>query len=455
MSLRLCSIKHASRMAPVDRDELASAADAYVERGMERQAAEEQAIIDKLDELKAVKARIEKEALAEFERKMPDRFNKVKSESAVSKMENTTKGISASDAEKLTADLKRLSKTNEFETDGSRYPAFAKRIEKAVAGDADAVKWANEWLADIKNKHESEQFESKAKAKADSEKTQEKYSAESEEKSKRLEAFARGEIPDGTQTKYAEWVKSLSDSSRHELFSPDVNDGARNVEYMAWVTGAAKAKYVRPESEVQYQSELQNRLRNGDVNISEFKEAFASLTSERERITTELSSLTKDKLIGLISGYSAVRAKTEKKDYAVRAAHESLITQYYYAASNSSMFSYSHGGSDSIQGKIDSVKPFVDDATQENLYAYAKEYADAIKEREENKKRKSDGIQDPKTLEDFRNLHRSILSENENMTQADARMQMTAEQRAEYDRLSALDSRTKRLDDKTERKTNV
>lgn len=78
MSLRLCSIKHANRMAPVDRDELASAADAYVERGMDRQAAEEQAILDKLDELNEVKARIEKEALAEFERKMPARFNKIK-----------------------------------------------------------------------------------------------------------------------------------------------------------------------------------------------------------------------------------------------------------------------------------------------------------------------------------------------------------------------------------------
>ena len=367
----------------------------------------------------------------------------------------TEGGISVEDAAKLTADLKRLSRTPEFETDGSRYPAFAKRIEKAIAGDADAVKWANEWLADIDKKQESAQLESKSQAKADSEKAQEKDSADADKKSKKLESFARGEIPEGVQPKYAEWVKSLSDSRRRELFSSDVNDGVRNVEYMAWVSGADKNKYKRPESEVQYQSELQSRLRNGDVSITEFKAAFSALTNDRERMTAELSSLTKDKLIDLISGYSAVRAKSEKKDYAVRAAYESLITQYYYAASNSGMFSYSHGSKDYIQGKIEAVKPFVDDATQENLDAYAKEYADAIKEREENKKRKTEGMQDPKTLEDFRNLHRSILNENENMTQADARMQMSAEQRAEYDRLSAIETRVKRIGDKAERKTAV
>ena len=73
MGLKTCLFKHSARMANVDRDELTSAANDYVERGMERQAAEEQAILDKLDELAALRKRVISEVVAEFERKMPER----------------------------------------------------------------------------------------------------------------------------------------------------------------------------------------------------------------------------------------------------------------------------------------------------------------------------------------------------------------------------------------------
>lgn len=286
-------------------------------------------------------------------------------------------------------------------------------------------------------------------------------------KSVQIDQDALGELWSGgtsVDTRQPKAIEAASKKQRAErIGSATISDEIRALNPSAGVSvsdggispAVAKSAYKRPESEVQYQSELQTRLRAGEVSIAEFKSAFASLTSDRARTTAELSALTKDKLIDLISGYSAIKAKSEKKDYAVRAAYEDLITQYYYAATNSSMFSYSHGGSDYIQGKIDSVKPVVDAATQENLDAYAKEYADAIQEREENKKRKTEGMQDPKTLEDFRNLHRAILSENENMSQADARMQMSVEQRAEYDRLSAIETRVKRIGDKVERKTAV
>lgn len=62
---------------------------------------------------------------------------------------NLDNSLSKSDGDLLTKELKRLVESGDFETDGSRAAAYAKRIQKARDGDASALAWAKDWLSKL------------------------------------------------------------------------------------------------------------------------------------------------------------------------------------------------------------------------------------------------------------------------------------------------------------------
>lgn len=162
---------------------------------------------------------------------------------------NLDNSLSKSDGDLLTKELKRLVESGDFETDGSRAAAYAKRIQKARDGDASALAWAKDWLSKLDGATNLDN-ELTGQQPTNTSNVKEENSSQNlpGENPERLAAFARGEIPPNTTEKYAEWVKSLPAGERAEMFSSRVTPTSRNAQYMAWA-GLRKPSEKAPERE--------------------------------------------------------------------------------------------------------------------------------------------------------------------------------------------------------------
>jgi hypothetical protein len=557
-------------MTPVDRDDIRDATNAYIERGLSDTEAAAQAIVDHIDELKALRTKIQKQIASEFEKEMPDRYKKISDEitsevatapehkarqALLDEIAGDSDSSTDTDYEEdgngndLFADLPPFKATHKLKSDGTllmkvssgyvdefgdrygdvqaesigdeikkasktkeaaskksekiddvgdspsepqendsgdeayirrnneriaqisideydklksaiqspngligeelsplRKTAYMKRLNSALNDkNQDNIQWAKGLIASLNETKSEPKIDS-----TDTKKTERTNKSSDDE----IKAIRNGNIPNGLQPKYVAWIESLSDDRRKELFSDDYSHKLRNSEYMAWA--AKDSNQQEAVSQIEYQQNIRARSNSGDIKIDEFKSAFESLIKNREQITAEISKFSKDKLISMLDPISASRAKTEKKEYAIESLYQNMVTQYFYIAANSNMMSISYSNkADHTLDYIDTTRPHVEAATQEDLDKVAKDFADSKRELEESKKRKMEGLKDPKTLDDFRNLHRAILEENPGISVAEARMKMTTAQRVEYDRLNATETRSKRFGKKEERKTAV
>lgn len=187
--------------------------------------------------------------------------------------------------------------------------------------------------------------------------------------------------------------------------------------------------------------DLIERLNDGKLGIEEFKAAFARLRASKDALTAEFQKMTKPQIME--AARLASHWKNDAKDRLVRVAVDNLPDDFDLRETRS----YVMGQRDSTLMKA------VDETTQETLDAYSARRKAAIAERNAYVQKKMAGAKDPKAIEDFDNSLR--LKKAEGMTFAEARMSLTPEQRAEYDRLKGIKSRDERKSRADQQKAEV
>lgn len=220
---------------------------------------------------------------------------------------------------------------------------------------------------------------------------------------------------------------------------------------------AVKGKIdAKPKSILDRHGDVIVSAQNGDVDIDQFKAAFTELLENEVEVKAELNALKKDEILSRLSGMFAYRLKNEKKQVIVDAAYDAMLRNFALGRSYGPS-SYVLSGPDSTkkyeQAKIDALKEVVANTTMDDINAYSEKFKEDRKEVVERIKARAESVENPKTLEDFRSYFNYHSEEGKSVE--DARMMLTPEQRAEFDRLMSEHLQSKRTRDKDADRTSV
>lgn len=195
-----------------------------------------------------------------------------------------------------------------------------------------------------------------------------------------------------------------------------------------------QSESVDPSSPIDAFKLIMQGLNEGAISIDEYKKGFEALVANKETVEDELSKQTKAKL--LESGYISYYHKNEKKEFLVHQTYKGMLADFFIS---DDLLSYGMG-KDSY---VNAIRNNVESLTQDDLDSYAEKRKKAIEDRKQEIAEKIEGVKDPKTLDDFQNYMR-VKIQDEKLSFADARMTLTPEQRAKYDKLVATKSRQDR-----------
>lgn len=165
---------------------------------------------------------------------------------------------------------------------------------------------------------------------------------------------------------------------------------------------------------------FQRRLRDGEVTLDEYKQAFQQVKDNKEALVGELKKLTKDQLIK--RSRSLRSSKNDSKDELVRQSYEGML----------STFSTGRGVSYVLSGKggyEQALAKMVDETTEADLKKYAEDIAQATADY----KKRLEGFENPQTLQNF-----------DDRIRIKGEASLTPEQLARYDELLAEAGRAKR-----------
>lgn len=158
-----------------------------------------------------------------------------------------TTGLPQVDADRLIASVKKS------DLGVSRTNAIIKDINDAVNGKEVSIKRQLESLAELNNEEQlAAEEETKAKAA-----TKEKADLVASKKEQQRERILAGDFK-GLQSNYSDWLKSLGDTKRQELFAEGTSPAKANAEFMAY----------KPEFDLGQQTEA-------DIKADEAKQAKA------------------------------------------------------------------------------------------------------------------------------------------------------------------------------------
>lgn len=217
------------------------------------------------------------------------------------------------------------------------------------------------------------------------------------------------------------------------------------------------SKYIKLDLSGSYDVDLHNdvfnAMNNGTLSIEDYKAAFEHLIANLPQFSEDLGKKTKSVLLNMGGPFFESRYKSDKKDEVRDALIDKFIRNYVIASSFS--YSPSFGGRDKyLQSLIRPVRAKVDATTQEMLDEHALQIKTARDEKAAAMIERAKGAENPQSIEDFRNIIRNSLQQQMTAAGVDqrtsemlqnARMSMTVEQRAKYDELEAIESRTKRM----------
>jgi len=188
---------------------------------------------------------------------------------------------------------------------------------------------------------------------------------------------------------------------------------------------------------------------DGSISLDDYKAAFNGLMANKDAILAELGKLTKDQLLRRVG----------KKMYGGSETKPEIVTRTFDAIREAFALRRSYGRNSWTMGpgqyekyiadNLAALTSLVEGSTDEDLKAFADEIGKGRASRQE----KIDAAQDPKTLEDFENAIR--LKKAEGLDFNAARMSLTPEQRAEFDRLRGTQTRDERKARADQQKTEV
>lgn len=237
----------------------------------------------------------------------------------------------------------------------------------------------------------------------------------SQENEKEVErkAILKGEIPEGFQDKYKQWLKTLDQNDRNRLFGDGSKNTVRNQEFMTWST----AQNNQPKKTfIERNDELWKRIDDADKSLTtdELKSFVNEIIENEGSIKDELSKLTKKQLEKYYLGYPD---SSMKKADLVERAYRDMGKSFEFATTTDQFIS--NASAEQSLKKLDSL-------LNEDFQKILKEKKAEKDKRFSEQKKKLEGIKNPKTLEDFRAAIRTGMDRK-----------FTPEQWATYDRLHA------------------
>lgn len=387
---------------------------------------------------------------------------------------------------------------------------FHQRLNAAAEGrDQETVDWAMDWYRDI----EKEATDRKAKEKLEKDEFDNLEQSRKARSKKEEEKLDRGESDENTNQRYAAYLDTLDDpstrnnpdyfafisnlsrkfKSKHgerpfinnqagewnEKFDEFIREHANNnladrlkapsdegVSDSEEVEGNSKDSISKispkPEKDakdlkggpypISYHNAIIKASNDGSLSLSDFHAALDTFLSNQEEIKTRLNKYNKDILSRMSNRY--LRGD-EKKPKIVEFVMERFL-DFYTLNHEVPNLTYSFG-EDFDKVKADHRQKIIDIAkstTQKDLEKYADGVKANRKEKEEAKVERQKAIENPESLEDYR-LYIRTKAQDEGISNDEARMTLSPEQRAKYDDLSAEASRTRRDTLKEERKTHI
>ena len=183
----------------------------------------------------------------------------------------------------------------------------------------------------------------------------------------------------------------------------------------------------------------------GEMSIDDVKAAYQNLKDSEAAIKQEMNGKKKHELLKAGGGAFYFRNKNEKKSDIIDGLFSGMANDFAYLKTDS--ITYAMGD------KTNAVDKIVDSITQEDLDKHVAKFNAEIEAVETRVNERKEGIANPKSAEDYRAIMRQKMEGGLTFTQA--RMELTPEQRAEYDRMEAEKSRSERISKKDEAKAEI
>lgn len=191
--------------------------------------------------------------------------------------------------------------------------------------------------------------------------------------------------------------------------------------------------------------EVMESVRAGTATPEQFKASFNAVVDGKEAILAELDTKTKVELLRAGGAFLQMRYASEKKSEVVEAFYRQLVGEYTLGEG----VNYGMG-----KGSYEAaVRRMVEATDEAKLQRYLEERKAAVAEALARRAARVAAITNPQTLADFREVIGAKISDG--MSQQEAFLTLTPEQRIKYDTLAAESTRERREELKRKAKTQV
>lgn len=191
--------------------------------------------------------------------------------------------------------------------------------------------------------------------------------------------------------------------------------------------------------------EVMEGVRAGTATPEQFKASFNAVVDGKEAILAELDTKTKVELLRAGGAFLQMRYASERKSEVVEAFYRQLVGEYTLGEG----VNYGMG-----KGSYEAaVRRMVEATDEAKLKSYLEERKAAVAEALARRAARVAAITNPQTLADFREVIGARISDG--MSQQEAFLTLTPEQRIKYDTLAAESTRERREEIKRKAKTQV
>ena len=190
-------------------------------------------------------------------------------------------------------------------------------------------------------------------------------------------------------------ILDIESAKKPDLYQVEVNQPAPKTKEE---TPAANSY----ESVRQSFDDVASRLDDGDesLTLDDVKAAYKALMDNHDSLVADLSKQTKNQLLEKMHPYYAAMYKSYKKDELVNKWVNNIYRGMDFGSNGIVTISY---GDKRTMAEI--VRDKIEAATQEDLNKYLEERRQAVAERQKELEAAEAGMNDPKTLDDFRRIN--------------------------------------------------
>ncbi|HHX4894655.1 TPA: PLxRFG domain-containing protein [Acinetobacter baumannii] len=190
-------------------------------------------------------------------------------------------------------------------------------------------------------------------------------------------------------------ILDIESAKNPDLYQVEVNQPAPKTKEE---TPAANSY----ESVRQSFDDVVSRLDDGDesLTLDDVKAAYKALMDNHDSLVADLSKQTKNQLLEKMHPYYAAMYKSYKKDELVNKWVNNIYRGMDFGSNGIVTISY---GDKRTMAEI--VRDKIEAATQEDLNKYLEERRQAVAERQKELEAAEAGMNDPKTLDDFRRIN--------------------------------------------------